>query len=418
VALQIDGNRLVLCSVDLIGLFYDDVQEIRRIFQEQAPPDSHLVVACTHTHAGPDTLGLWGPTATESGLDPKYLEWVEKRISTTAIEAVRRMQPARIQLARDDHPLLGELQSVDRPPYVKDPFLFVMRLRGASNGKIIATLVNWSDHPETLNRTNSQITADYPHWVCQYLEEHGGGTTLFFNGATGKVSTLGYQVALLDQQTGKVAEDGTWRKAELLGTIIGQLAERSLKNAEAVSPGALTFRSSMIFVPLANDRFRVAEAAGILHGRKPLFTDGRLDATTGNLSVDGHSVRYATGHDLQSEVDYITLRARRRPIAEIVTIPGEAYPEAVNGGITRYPGADYPDAPLEVPVRSILRTKYQFVLGLANDELGYLIPKGEWDERPPWLLDSPQPYYGEVNSVGPEAAGVVLRALVTLIGNH
>jgi hypothetical protein len=418
VALQIDGNHLVLCSVDLIGLFYDDVQEIRRIFQKQAPPGSHLVVACTHTHAGPDTLGLWGPAATESGLDPTYLEWVEERISTTALEAVHRMQPARVQLARDDHPLLAELQSVDRPPYVKDPFLFVMRLREASSGKTIATLVNWSDHPEILNRTNSQITADYPRWICQYLEEHGVGTALFFNGATGKVSGLGAQVALLDPQTGEVAKDGTWRKAELLGTMIGQLAERALKHAELVSPDGLTFRSSVIFVPLANRRFRVAEAAGIFHGRKPLFTDGRLDTATGDLPVDGHTARYATGQDLQSEVDYITLRARNHPIAEIVTIPGEAYPEAVNGGITRYPGADYPDAPLEVPLRTILRAKYQFVLGLANDEVGYLIPKAEWDERPPWLQNSPQPYYGEINSAGPEAAGVVLRALGTLIGNN
>lgn len=418
VALQVDGNGLVLCSVDLIGLFYDDVQEIRRAFQKQAPKGAHLVVACTHTHEGPDTLGLWGSTAAESGLDPKYLEWVEERISATALEAVHRMRPVHVQLARDDHPLLAELQSVDRPPYVKDPFLFVMQLRGASNGKTIATLVNWSDHPEILSRTNSQITADYPHWICQYLEDHDGGTALFFNGATGKVSGLGAQVAILDPQTGEVAKDGTWRKAELLGTIIGELAERALKHAELVSPDALTFRSSVIFVPLANNRFRMAEAAGIFRGRKPLFTDGRLDTSTGDLPVGGHSARYATGHDLQSEVDYITLRARNRPIAEIVTIPGEAFPEAVNGDITRYRGADYPDAPLEVPLRTILRTKYQFVLGLANDELGYLIPKAEWDEQPPWLQNSPQPYYGEINSVGPEAAAVVLRAIGTLIGEN
>ncbi len=418
-AVQINGNTLVLCSVDLIGLFYDDVQEIRRTFQRQAPKDAHLVVACTHTHEGPDTLGLWGPTATESGVDPKYLGWVEERVSTTALEAVRAMQPARIQLARDDHPLLAELQSVDRPPYVKDPFLFVMRLTGASNGKTIATIVNWSDHPEILNRKNSQITADYPHWICQYLEAQIGGTALFFNGATGKVSALGAQVALLDPQTGTVAEDGTWRKAELLGNMIGQLAERALSHAEAISPNALTFRSSVIFVPLSNQRFRMAEAAGILLGRKPLFTDGRPDPSTGDLAVDAsHSARLATGHDLQSEVDYIAMKVGNRPLAEIVTIPGEAFPEAVNGGITRYPGADYPNAPLEIPLRAALRTKYQFVLGLANDELGYLIPKAEWDEQPPWLQDNPQPYYGEINSVGPDAAGVVLGAIEALIEEH
>ncbi len=419
-ALQINGNTLVLCSVDLIGLFYDDVQEIRRAFEKQAPPGSHLIVACTHTHEGPDTLGLWGPTEAASGVDPKYLSWVEERISTTALEAIRAMRPARLQLARDDHPLLAQLQSVDRPPYVKDPFLFVMRLSGALNGKTIATLVNWSDHPEILNRKNTQISADYPHWICQYLEDHGGGTTLFFNGATGKVSPLGAQVALLDLQTGRLAEDGTWRKAELLGTLIGQLAERALKNVEAISPEVLTFRSAVIFVPLSNNRFRVAEAAGILLGRKPLFTDGRPDASTSDLAVDasGRTARYATGHDLQSEVDYVALKIGDRPIAEIVTIPGEAFPEIVNGGITLYPGADYPDAPLETPVRTILRARYQFVLGLANDELGYLIPKAEWDERPPWLQGSPQPYYGEINSVGPEAAAAVMRALGSLVKDN
>ncbi len=416
VAMQINGNDLVLCSVDLIGLFYDDVQEIRGAFQKQAPASSHLVVACTHTHEGPDTLGLWGPTETASGLDPKYLSWVEERISTTALEAIRAMQPARLQLARDDHPLLAQLQSVDRPPYVKDPFLFVMRLSGASNGKTIAMLVNWSDHPEVLNRKNSLISADYPHWICQYLEDHGGGTALFFNGAPGKVSALGTQVALLDPQTGQVAEDGSWRKAELLGTLIGQLAERALKNAEAISPEVLTFRSSVIFVPLSNNRFRMAEAAGILLGRKPLFTDGRPDASTSEaVDASGHTARYATGHDLQSEIDYIALKVGGRPVAEIVTIPGEAFPEIVNGGIMRYSGADYPDAPLETPVRTILRANYQFVLGLANDELGYLIPKVEWDERPPWLQSSPHQYYGEINSVGPEAVGAVLRALGTLV---
>ena len=38
-----------------------------------------------------------------------------------------------------------------------------------------------------------------------------------------------------------------------------------------------------------------------------------------------------------------------------------------------------------------------------------------WDEEPPWLRNAPQPWYGETNSVGPDAAGAVLRALVALI---
>src|SRR5947209_534865 len=160
-ALQIAGQRLVLCSVDLIGLFYEDVLAIRREFEEATPSPAFLIVAATHTHAGPDTLGLYGPKPLQAGTDATYLDWVERRIAATASEAVRRLQPATFEFARDDHPLLGLLQGVDRPPIVKDPFLFVMRLVALSTRQTVATVVNWSDHPEVLGGKNSQITSDY-----------------------------------------------------------------------------------------------------------------------------------------------------------------------------------------------------------------------------------------------------------------
>jgi hypothetical protein len=414
-AVKAGKETLALCAADLIGLFYDDVQKIRARFAEHAPKGSLLIVASTHVHEGPDTLGLWGPTAGESGMDPGYLDWLDHQIASTALEAVHAMQPARLWLARDDHPLLAQLQGVDRPPYVKDPFLFVLQAVRASDGAAIVTLVNWTDHPETLNRKNTLITADYPHWICEDLEHRYGGTALFVNGALGKVSTLGREVSLLDPETGQPAEDGGFRKPELLGTMIGRLAERALARAEKVSPDAWVFHSSAFFLPLANDRFRAAEAAGVFLGRKPLWTSGKPDASIAEREVDGKTVRLAGGHDLQTEVDYVQLRAGSRLLAEFVTIPGEAFPEVVNGGVERYPGADFPDAPLETPLRAILKSKYQFVIGLGNDELGYIIPKAEWDEGPPWLNNSPKPYYGEINSPGPDSAAAIIHALADLV---
>ncbi len=409
------GQTVVLCAADLIGLFYDDVQKIRETFRTEAPAGSQLVVACTHVHEGPDTLGLWGPSALETGVDASYLDWVDHKIAETAIAATRALQPARIKLARDDSPQLEQLQSVDRPPYVKDPFLFTLQAVRSSDGTPIATLVNWTDHPETLNRKNTEITSDYPGWICRYLEQRYGGIAIFFNGALGKVSTLGNQVALLDPETGQVAADGGWRKPELLGTMIGRLAERSLEHSQLLSPGSVNFHSSIFFLPLANDRFRLAEAAGVLAGRKPIYSDGKLDPSTVEREVEQRTVHFPTGRDLQSEADYLQLKKGNRVVAEFVTVPGEIFPELVNGGIARYPGADFPDAPRETPIRTLLGSRFQFILGLGNDELGYIIPKCEWDERAPWLNNSPEPYYGEINSVGPETAAVILRVIADLV---
>ena len=57
-ALGVAAQTLVICSADLIGLFYDDVLTIRQTFQKRVPGSSFLIIASTHTHTGPDTLGL------------------------------------------------------------------------------------------------------------------------------------------------------------------------------------------------------------------------------------------------------------------------------------------------------------------------------------------------------------------------
>ncbi len=416
-ALGVGDQTLVVCAADLIGLFYDDVLKIRERVNAQAPEVTHLIVASTHDHEGPDTLGLWGPEPLQSGIDEKYMAWLRERIVQTAVEAARSMQPARLSLGRDDHPLLALLQSDSRPPYVKDPYLFVMRLVSPSGGQPIANLINWSDHPETLGGKNTEITADYPHWLCQYVEAHLGGMAIFLNGSIGGLlSTNGSSVALQDPDTGTVAADNTWRKAELFGITLGQLAERAEKGGEEVSVDSIAFRGTTIFSPLRNDHFRAACAAGVFGGRKPLYTHGQLDPAVVEKEVPGMGMlKYSTGQDVRTEVSYIRLLTGGHAVAEMVTVPGEIYPELVNGGITRYPGADYPDAPFEPAIREHLKSKYQFIFGLANDELGYIIPKAEYDDQPPWLRDKKDRWYGEINSAGPDIAGAVTKALVSLI---
>jgi hypothetical protein len=416
-ALGAADQTLVVCAVDLIGLFLDDVSKIRESVKAQAPEVTHLIVASTHNHEGPDTLGLWGPGPLQSGIDEKYMAWLRERLAQTAVQAARSMQPAQLTLGRDDHPLLALLQSDSRPPYVKDPYLFVMHLASASGGQPIADLINWSDHPETLGGKNTEITADYPHWLCQYVEAHLGGTAVFLNGSIGGLlSTNGSSVALQDPDSGQVAADNTWRKAELFGNTLGQLVERAVKGGEAVSVDTLAFRGTTIFSPLHNDHFRVAGAAGVFGGRKPLYTKGRLDPSVAEKELPNLGVlKYSTGQDIETEVSYIRFLAGGRVAAEVVTVPGEIYPELVNGGITRYPGADYPDAPFEPAIRPHLKSQYQFIFGLANDELGYIIPRAEYDDVPPWLLNKKDRWYGEINSAGPDIAGAVTRALVGLI---
>ena len=49
------------------------------------------------------------------------------------------------------------------------------------------------------------------------------------------------------------------------------------------------------------------------------------------------------------------------------------------------------------------------IVGLGNDELGYIIPKRQWDDKAPYCYGLKQAQYGEENSLGPETAPILCR---------
>ena len=66
---------------------------------------------------------------------------------------------------------------------------------------------------------------------------------------------------------------------------------------------------------------------------------------------------------------------------------------------------------METPIAKILPAEKIMVLGLANDEIGYIVPKRQWDVAPPFAYGRKSAQYGEVNSVGPETARMLTDAL-------
>ena len=115
---------------------------------------------------------------------------------------------------------------------------------------------------------------------------------------------------------------------------------------------------------------------------------------------------------VKTEVGYLKLGE-----LEVAAIPGEIYPELVLGKVQdpADPGADFPDAPIEPAIYDQLKSKHRMLIGLANDELGYFIPKRQWDEKAPFCYGLKKAQYGEMNSVGPEAAPVICGAFKELV---
>ena len=84
----------------------------------------YVLVASTHDHEGPDTIGLWGPSFRESGVDPTYLERAERGI----VAAVRQAEAAAVSGTAEYGTAEGEnLLSDSRLPIVKDGVIRVLR---------------------------------------------------------------------------------------------------------------------------------------------------------------------------------------------------------------------------------------------------------------------------------------------------
>jgi hypothetical protein len=390
-----DGRtRLGMVALDAIGFFQDHVIQVRKAVPAELKLD-FIVITSTHNHNTPDLLGLWGPNYFRTGVNARYRQHVIDGCVRALEEAVGALQPAQaafheIELSPDG------LVADTRKPKVFDPNIRLMHVTDTSDGRTLGTLVGWANHPETVWSRNTEITADFPGYLREAItsgvRSNGvelargvGGQTLYINGAVGGLMSTTPGVEVHDPFTGDKFKEPTHAKARALGHALAARILPVLTNthADRIADLPIGVRARTITVPLANPAYL---AAGVI---------GLLDRG------------YVGWKKLRTEVALITLGP-----ASIACVPGEIYPEIVNGGIDHVSGRDYEIDPLEVPpLRELMPGKIKFVFGLANDEIGYLIPKSQWDQKPPYAYGAKKAVYGEINSVGPEAAPLIHAAI-------
>ncbi|MCX8108573.1 MAG: hypothetical protein N3G20_07200, partial [Verrucomicrobiae bacterium] len=226
--------RLGIVALDAIGLFHDDVIEIRRRLPGELEL-AHTLICTTHNHSTPDLMGLWGPSPFRTGVDPGYRKLVLDAVIKVLTEAAAKLEPVRVAFHEIGVPPEG-LVTDTRRPIVFDPDLRVAHFKSAENGKTVGTIVTWANHPETVWGKNTEITADF----CGYLRdalEHGvrvngqthahglGGTHMYINGAIGGLITTSPSVSVHDPYLGQTFREPSHEKAR---AVAYQLASRLL----------------------------------------------------------------------------------------------------------------------------------------------------------------------------------------------
>ena len=337
----------VIVSCDLLGLKAEVATPIREeISQQFGVPAEQVMVVCTHTHSGPDSLCLFPKHPS-----PEYFVRVRQQILSAVEMARALMGPALVGWGRGDVQGL----SINRRTFDAGPLdteVGVLRVEDESR-RPIALLTNFACHPVALGGNNLLFSADFPGYAMALLEKTDPGcVAMFTNGAFGNVNT-GHRADLNVGDRG----ERTFERARALGHM---LAGEVLKvhNAIACQPnaelGAATQALSLPTRELPEAdweqlRASVAEAREIVES-STASQEEKVKAQGGSL------------------YDYGLLRLKESLPAEIQT---EVMALRVGEGVLAGVPAEY-FIEYQIALKEQSPHPFTFLAALVNDWVGYV----------------------------------------------
>jgi hypothetical protein len=380
IVLKSATRKIALVSVDFVGEVLHGAYYGFAKAREQVDPGLGLdaiLFSSTHDHEAPDTLGLWGTTEFTDGKFPHYLQFVDRQVAKAinAAAAPSALRPARVIAAQTDPTMAAELRGLQvrtrcRPPWFFDQELRALQFVG-TDGATIATLINWSTHPESLEDENTLVSSDFPHYIRQRIEAELGGTAVYFTGDLGAVEIVG------DTCVGGAdphADDGSndfdrrddlgYGRTQALGELVGTAAVTALRNGESLQVADMTVASTTYSIAGSNALFTLANQLGILD----------LDMA----AFDPANCPPGTEICPPAEQYLVTFADRTgSPLVQLITAPGELFPELFYGTEEAH-RTDCPVAntgqPYEPSIRNVMPAPFRFLVGLSPDEFGYIVP--------------------------------------------
>lgn len=301
--------KVAIVGVDNLGLMRDDVDWIKSGIGGFA--NGCVFLCSSHTHAGPDAIGLWGYYYLSTGRDPAYVALVRERVADAVRRAEAAACPARLLRGEDRVPRDGLVRNTNRSGLF-DPRLTVLHAVAEDDGRPLGTLLHLGCHPEVLRRGNTLVSADFVGELCERWQRAGHGQAVFVNGALGAMVS-------------PAVKDRDPHGANAMGHALCEVAEKALAGASQLQVDSIEVRRRDLFLPM--------ESLGLALGRQTTVVPRPTHAGW-----------------LRSTVGYLRLGS-----LEIACVPGEMEPG------------------LAERLRRTSGRPRLLVFGLVDDEVGYLM---------------------------------------------
>lgn len=265
--------RVAFLSFDLVGLLRDFTSDLASRLAPEGFTAEQLLIATTHTHSAPDTMGLWGPSIDVSGYNEKYGAFLLDSAAEMVTRARRSARPTQAFLGFEqrnlgvgNHRVPGELNL--------DLWCLIFK----DGNDVVGSLISYSAQPELAPRHDDRISAGYPGQACAELDSWLGGTTLFLLGVCGGMEPEG-------------CEKG-YEAAHAYGRKLAEAVLALSEKARPVSGDILSVTTREIELPIENPGFQMMMEAGMIHTsqRPPNGIASLSKVTIGNavlLTVPG-----------------------------------------------------------------------------------------------------------------------------------
>ena len=376
-ALSLGEQRVMLIMADTYSYFSPDIAVMLERVRARLPEawaEAPILVSATHNHHGPDTA---------FNINDEWFSLMADEIAVAAEDAVAAMQPATLSSAVGDH---GYGADDVRDPVIRNTLLNVLAVDAAESGDAIATLVQWTGHPESTlgweppaeaanldeacpikgwedgdcTAEGRYLTADYPGVVRERLQAMRGGEVLYFNGPLGSQVGPGAAPTWVVDEAHPVGDGLTvpegavpltecedrdaylcrsFAKTESIGTELANAVGVAMEQSKPVTVGELSVEVESFYTRLSNIGFRVLIADGDIGWTTPtLYNCTGKPFTDDNCVEDGGEIiddplltplfgsQIAAGDVIPSQIAHVDLGD-----VGILFMPGELPPELVRG---------------------------------------------------------------------------------------
>ena len=384
-ALWLDDNSgaggTLFISLDVVGLLNKDVNALKQKLTEfrRRTGCRKITVFSTHNHAGIDTMGLWGPLPF-TGRNKKFMELLFTRAAEAAAEAYDSRRDGTLYHGNIEVP---DMQEDIRLPEVYSKTLTRLRFVPDDGSREIWFL-NFASHSESLQGCNHLVSADFPCYLRERIRDAAGAETVYGVGAIGGMISM-----KIDRENRLREEHRLLESTRKIGYKLADYALR-IDNDTALEP-RISYITKEFYINVENSLLSIAALAGI-------------------IKVDRY---FLPEPAIKTELTYMEIGS-----LPLLFLPGELFPELAYGGyLSKDESATGMGAEVNPPPLTETAGSDDLVIfGLANDEIGYIIPPNDFLLHPdkPYI-DTPRDrldrrHYEETNSAGRETAKAISDA--------